>query len=131
MDDVNTFQIYIDNFKKVYNFAEEEWAIHTPFILKALKVIAETFNGLNNSPGRIKLEEHGAVVFISMVGGMSTYCSNELTALVVSAHDNSIRACVVPDGKYLIISLYSNVAACLRPPTMAAAIKGIRKGKRY
>lgn len=103
-----------------------------PFRDRALAVIELTWGGKHHV-GEITWEDEAACRF-TLPSDMATWDFDELTRLVVAAHDQCVRACVLPKMRYIGILLSDRKRFGKDPfvqahPTLEAHVAAIRGGR--
>lgn len=104
-----------------------------PFSVRAERVLAKVFHGLHHCP-KIHKDEmlNGFEMWeVNKYGEMATFDFDELTRLVIAAHDECIRAAVAPSGPGMVkIRLWPRYGRegrfSERHPTMEKAIETLR-----
>jgi hypothetical protein len=108
----------------------------TLLLTKVEQVITFTYGGMHNCPGKVR-EENGMVEISAWVGqmGLATWDRDDLTRLVVGAHDQCLRLAVCPSGpgmlklRFMLRDRAANVGDAPISnghPTIADALKAYR-----
>lgn len=102
-----------------------------PFEARAEAVLACVFGGLHNCPEIKKVPGEGGRWEVLCRSTLSTFDFDGMTRLVIAAHDNCVRASVMPGGPAAMkIMLHDRKGRtgnmCHRHPTLEQAIESIR-----
>lgn len=96
----------------------------------ATNFFSEFYQGEHHIPGKVKPFGDGWVVNHDR-GGMSTYDFNQLTKLVLMAHDKCIRVEIIPcSPRHLKIAIWQRQregSMSQRHPTIETAIENFKK----
>jgi hypothetical protein len=99
---------------------------------ESAQLLRDLFHGWHHLPGDIKQSGSRAIHINIRGGNLSTFDYNNLTVLVVLAHDRMIRAEICSSGpgmvKLMLHKRHQRVGdMALRHPTLADAVASIRK----
>lgn len=75
-----------------------------PFMQRAEAVLADTFRGLHNVPGKIKPCGNG--IEVNIYHSLATFDFDNLTRLVLSAHQNCVRVEIGPAMRRIKIMIH-------------------------
>jgi hypothetical protein len=95
------------------------------------RVLAAAFRGIHHVPGWPRRKECGEGVSIIKLAGLATFDWDELTRLVIAAHDECVRVEILPASpRDLKILLHTRVrdaeSSYERHPTMEEAVARLR-----
>lgn len=105
-----------------------------PFEVRAERVLACVYRGIHNCDTIKKVPGEDGRWEVNHIGQLSTFDFDCLTRLVISAHDNCVRATVLSSGSRMVkIWIHDRKGRegkmSQRHPTMEQAIESIRGTK--
>lgn len=109
---------------KASQFTEEQ-------LQRIERVVARTYRGIHHAPYWRRREERGFCIAVSVPAMISTYDYDELTRLVLAAHDEAVRVEICPGGPgmlrlFLSPRLRESDSSVTRHPTIEQAVEQFR-----
>ena len=96
---------------------------------KVLRILEKTFHGLHHVHGKLH-EDEGFMIYLNVRDSLATYDFNQLTTLVIGAHEECVRLQINYSGPHMLKLYFWNReregSMSQRHPTIEQAVKMYR-----